>query len=55
MVDPANPDELIEAITAAMGTGSRRARNSLVETFNFDRFRARVSHWMNEQTELAVT
>ena len=54
MVDPKKPDELIEAITAAISGGRRRARNDLVETFDVGRFRARVSHWMNEQTALAA-
>ena len=54
MVDPKRPDELIEAITAALGGARRRARNDLVETFDVGRFRARVSHWMNEQTALAA-
>src|SRR5262245_26229719 len=34
MVDPKRPDELIEAITAALGGARRRARNDLVETFD---------------------
>ena len=50
MVDPSKPDELIEAITAPIRGGRRRARNDLVETFDVGRFRARVVHWMNEQT-----
>jgi phosphatidyl-myo-inositol dimannoside synthase len=54
MVDPKKPDELIEAITAAMSGAQRRARNDLVETFDVRHFRARVSHWMNEQTQLAA-
>jgi phosphatidylinositol alpha-1,6-mannosyltransferase len=54
MVDPKKPDELIEAITAVLGGARRRARNDLVETFDVGRFRARVSHWMNEQTALAA-
>jgi phosphatidylinositol alpha-1,6-mannosyltransferase len=54
MVDPKKPDELIEAITAAMRGGRRRARNDLVETFDVGCFRARVSHWMREQTALAA-
>ena len=49
MVDPSKPDELIEAITAAI-RGSRRVRNDLVKTFDVGRFRARVSDWMNGQT-----
>jgi phosphatidyl-myo-inositol dimannoside synthase len=55
MVDPKKPDELIEAITAALSAGARRqGRNDLVETFDVGRFRARVSDWMNEQTALAA-
>ena len=42
MVDPSKPDELIEAITASIRGGPRRARNDLVETFDVGRFRARV-------------
>jgi phosphatidyl-myo-inositol dimannoside synthase len=49
MVDPKNPEELIKAIAAAI-SGTRRARNDLVETFNVSRFLARVSQWINEQT-----
>jgi phosphatidylinositol alpha-1,6-mannosyltransferase len=52
MVDPTNPDELVEAITAIVTAGPPRIRNSLIETFNIDRFRARVSHWMSEQVGL---
>jgi glycosyltransferase involved in cell wall biosynthesis len=54
MVDPTNPDELVDAITAVLRAEPRRARNSLIETFSTDRFRARVSHWLNEQTGLAA-
>jgi glycosyltransferase involved in cell wall biosynthesis len=54
MVDPKKPDELIEAITAAMRSAQRRARNDLVETFDVGRFRARVAHWMNRQAALAA-
>src|SRR4029453_16991380 len=54
MVDPKKPDHLIEAITAAMSGARCRARNDLVETFDVGHFRARVSHWMNEQTALAA-
>jgi glycosyltransferase involved in cell wall biosynthesis len=54
MVDPEKPDELIEAITAAVRSAPRRARNDLVEIFDVRRFRALVSHWMNEQTALAA-
>jgi hypothetical protein len=54
MVDPKKPDELIEAITAALSGAWCRARNDLVETFDVGRFRTRVSLWMNEQTALAV-
>ena len=51
--DPKNPDELIEAITEAL-VARRRARNNLIETFDVGHFRARVSHWMSQQTALAV-
>jgi len=54
MVDPKQPDQLIEAITAALGGARRRSRNALVETFDVDHFRARVSDWMNLQTALAA-
>jgi hypothetical protein len=54
MVDPKRPDELIEAITAALAGARRRARNVLVETFDVDHFRARVSHWINQQIALAA-
>jgi glycosyltransferase involved in cell wall biosynthesis len=54
MVDPRKPDELIEAITAAIRGTRCRSRNDLVETFEVSRFRTRVSHWMNEQAALAV-
>jgi phosphatidyl-myo-inositol dimannoside synthase len=55
MVDPKKPNELVEALTAVLGGTGRRARNELVETFNVDRFRARVSNWVNEQTALGRT
>jgi glycosyltransferase involved in cell wall biosynthesis len=54
MVDPTKPDELIEAITVLTSVQLRRARNTLVETFDVSRFRARVSHWMSAQTALAT-
>jgi phosphatidyl-myo-inositol dimannoside synthase len=54
MVDPEQPDQLIEAITAALGGARRGVRNALVETFDVDHFRARVSDWMNQQTALAA-
>src|SRR4029453_14895019 len=54
MVDPKQPDQLIEAITAALGGARRRARNALVQTFDVDHFRARVSDWMNQQTALTA-
>src|SRR5262245_11665576 len=53
MVDPKNADELIEAITEALVAG-RRGRNNLIETFDVEHFRARVSHWIRQQTTLAV-
>jgi glycosyltransferase involved in cell wall biosynthesis len=53
-VDPKQPDQLIEAITAALGGARRRPRNALVETFDVGHFRARVSDWMNQQTALAA-
>jgi len=54
MVDPKRPDELLEAITAAIGGARRRARNDLVETFGVGRFRGRVAHWMDRQVALAA-
>jgi phosphatidyl-myo-inositol dimannoside synthase len=54
LVDPRSPDELIEAITTIMNTGRSRVRNGLIETFDRDRFRARVSDWMSEQIGLAA-
>jgi len=54
MVDPKQPDQLIEAVTAVLGGPRRRARNALVETFDVDQFRTRVSDWMNQQTALAA-
>jgi phosphatidyl-myo-inositol dimannoside synthase len=54
MVDPKQPDQLIEAITAALGGARRGVRNALVETFDVDHFRARVSDWINQQTALAA-
>ena len=53
VVDPNKPDELIGAITSAIGEARRRARNELVEIFDVHHFRARVSLWMNEQAALA--
>jgi glycosyltransferase involved in cell wall biosynthesis len=54
LVDPKKPDELVEAISAAMSGTRRRARNDLVETFDVGRFRVRVSRWMSEQAALAI-
>ncbi len=54
MVDPSKPDELVEAISAAMHAEPRRARNSLVETFGIGRFRARVAQWMTQQAEVVA-
>jgi phosphatidyl-myo-inositol dimannoside synthase len=54
MVDPAKPDELVAAITAIMSVAPSRIRNDLVETFDVDRFRARVSDWIERTAELAV-
>jgi len=54
MVDPKKPDELVEAITAVTSGAQRRARNDLVETFDIGRFRARVSHWIKQQSAPAA-
>src|SRR5262245_17211800 len=54
MVDPKKPDELVEAITAVTSGAQRRARNDLVETFDVGRFRARVSHWIKQQSAPAA-
>jgi phosphatidyl-myo-inositol dimannoside synthase len=54
MVDPRSPDELIEAITSILNTRQPRVRNSLIETFDTGRFRARVSDWMSKQSRLAL-
>jgi phosphatidyl-myo-inositol dimannoside synthase len=52
MIDPKRPEELIEAIGAAIGGEARRARNSLVETFGVPEFQARVCNWVSEQAAL---
>jgi phosphatidyl-myo-inositol dimannoside synthase len=54
MIDPTKPDELLEAISAAMHAEPRRARNRLIETFGIGRFQANVAEWMTQQAELAA-
>jgi glycosyltransferase involved in cell wall biosynthesis len=54
IVDPRSPDELIEAISSIINAGQCRVRNSLIETFDSNRFRTRVSDWTSQQTGLAV-
>jgi phosphatidyl-myo-inositol dimannoside synthase len=54
MVDPTKPDDLAQAIGAAIHARQHRARNQLVETFGIDRFRTRVAEWLRQQAELAV-
>jgi glycosyltransferase involved in cell wall biosynthesis len=54
IIDPTAPDQLTEAITAAINARPTNARNSLIETFDTGRFRARVSDWMSKQSKLAL-
>ena len=54
LVDPVNPDALIQAIGAALNARQHRVRNQLVETFGICRFRTRVAEWVKQQAELAA-
>src|SRR5262245_7325516 len=54
MVDPNNPDDLVQAIGAAINARQHRARNKLVETFGVGRFRIRVAEWLRQQEEFAA-
>jgi glycosyltransferase involved in cell wall biosynthesis len=54
LVDPKKPDELVQAVTAAISNAQRSARNDLIEAFDGNRFRVRVAQWMNEQTAAAA-
>jgi phosphatidyl-myo-inositol dimannoside synthase len=53
LVDPASPEELIEAVTAAMSAERRRTGNELLKFFDVSQFQARVSDWMREQAALS--
>jgi glycosyltransferase involved in cell wall biosynthesis len=55
LVDPANSDELVQAIGAALNERQHRGRNKLVETFGIWRFRTRVAEWLRQQAQLVPT
>ena len=54
LVDPSNPDELLQAIVAVMRAPSQRARNNLIERLGVREFQARVSQWIQGQAALAA-
>jgi glycosyltransferase involved in cell wall biosynthesis len=49
MVDPTKPDDLVQAIGAAIDARQHHVRNRLVETFSISRFQMRVAEWLRQQ------
>ena len=54
LVDPGNPEELLQAIIAVMRAPSQRARNNLIERLGVREFETRVSQWMQGQANLVA-
>jgi glycosyltransferase involved in cell wall biosynthesis len=54
LVDPGNPHELMEAITAVLEDGSCRRRIDAIDTFSTQKFRARVADWCRGQLRHAA-
>jgi glycosyltransferase involved in cell wall biosynthesis len=52
LVDPTNPDELVQAITTVIRSEPPRARNNLIETLGVREFQVRVSQWIARQMQL---
>jgi glycosyltransferase involved in cell wall biosynthesis len=49
LVDPRQPNELIEAVTAVLGHRASRQRIDAIDTFSTQNFRVRVADWCGEQ------
>jgi phosphatidyl-myo-inositol dimannoside synthase len=49
LIDPARPNELIEAVTAVLADECRPGRIASIETFSVKNFRARVAAWLRAQ------
>lgn len=54
LVDPRNPEELIEAATAILKNSASRSRANGIDLFSIENFRARVAVWCLVQTACAV-
>ena len=52
IVDPAQPDELFDAVSAALGKSVPPKRNECVDVFGIQNFRNRVADWCHGQARL---
>ena len=52
IVDPAQPDELFDAVSAALGKSVPPKRNECVDVFGVQNFRNRVADWCYRQARL---
>jgi phosphatidyl-myo-inositol dimannoside synthase len=52
LVDPRNPRQLLEEVTAILKSGSLRHRIEAIEQFDTQNFRARVADWCKTQAAL---
>jgi glycosyltransferase involved in cell wall biosynthesis len=50
IVDPGNPDELLEAVLVALDGPTSRRRSELIDFFSAENFKRRVNNWCREQT-----
>jgi phosphatidyl-myo-inositol dimannoside synthase len=55
LIDPGKPDELLEAVRAALSDPSRGKRPDGIDWFGAERFRERVADWCLGQSADAVT
>lgn len=55
LVDPRNPDELVEAVSAVLEDQVPRARTNGIDIFSAQNFGARVADWFRAQAACAVS
>jgi phosphatidyl-myo-inositol dimannoside synthase len=52
LVDPKQPQELVNAVIKVLGTRGQRDRPDGLETFGICQFRRRLADWINDQVDL---